>query len=307
MRQAGILAAAGLFALDHNVDRLADDHARARRAAQAMAEAAPGSVTWRRSREPTSSSSTWPRWAWTAAIVRRRRPRRRGEGVCRGARCGATRLAPRRGRRRHRRRDRRPHRAPAFGTRRLNTPRHSARVELLCVGERYRPRASSPGWSCLCGPRSDLVVRTSAGSSPGRLRARARRQTSRVSTRAPPRTMRQGRGLVAERHGEERGEDGFDRHDDRGPGGRHVCLRPTSAPTGRGCSRRPPCRAPCPTGRVCSAGHTAGEGPDDAEQTAMTSILHDGQAGRDIGVSRRRSVAPPVPRCAARRAQPPGG
>ncbi len=44
MRQAGILAAAGLFALDNNIDRLADDHARARRAAEAMAEAAPGSV-----------------------------------------------------------------------------------------------------------------------------------------------------------------------------------------------------------------------------------------------------------------------
>jgi threonine aldolase len=44
MRQAGILAAAGLFALEHNVERLADDHARARRAAEALAEAAPGSV-----------------------------------------------------------------------------------------------------------------------------------------------------------------------------------------------------------------------------------------------------------------------
>ena len=44
MRQAGILAAAGLFALEHNVERLADDHARARRTAEAMAEAAPGSV-----------------------------------------------------------------------------------------------------------------------------------------------------------------------------------------------------------------------------------------------------------------------
>ena len=31
MRQAGILAAAGLYALDHHLDRLADDHARARR------------------------------------------------------------------------------------------------------------------------------------------------------------------------------------------------------------------------------------------------------------------------------------
>lgn len=35
MRQAGILAAAGLYALDHNVDRLADDHARARQLAEA--------------------------------------------------------------------------------------------------------------------------------------------------------------------------------------------------------------------------------------------------------------------------------
>jgi len=42
MRQVGVLAAAGLWALDHHVDRLADDHARARRAAQALAAAAPG-------------------------------------------------------------------------------------------------------------------------------------------------------------------------------------------------------------------------------------------------------------------------
>jgi len=33
MRQAGIVAAAGIYALDHNVERLADDHARARRLA----------------------------------------------------------------------------------------------------------------------------------------------------------------------------------------------------------------------------------------------------------------------------------
>lgn len=33
MRQAGILAAAGLYALDHNIQRLADDHANARRLA----------------------------------------------------------------------------------------------------------------------------------------------------------------------------------------------------------------------------------------------------------------------------------
>ncbi len=37
MRQAGILAAAGLYALDHHIDRLADDHANAQRLAQALA------------------------------------------------------------------------------------------------------------------------------------------------------------------------------------------------------------------------------------------------------------------------------
>ena len=44
MRQVGILAAAGLYALDHHVERLADDHDRARRFARACAEAAPGTV-----------------------------------------------------------------------------------------------------------------------------------------------------------------------------------------------------------------------------------------------------------------------
>ena len=34
MRQAGIVAAAGIYALDHHVERLADDHARARRLAE---------------------------------------------------------------------------------------------------------------------------------------------------------------------------------------------------------------------------------------------------------------------------------
>jgi threonine aldolase len=44
MRQVGILAAAGLYALDHHVERLADDHARARRFAEAAAAARPGTV-----------------------------------------------------------------------------------------------------------------------------------------------------------------------------------------------------------------------------------------------------------------------
>jgi threonine aldolase len=37
MRQAGMIAAAGLHALDHHVERLADDHARARRLAEGLA------------------------------------------------------------------------------------------------------------------------------------------------------------------------------------------------------------------------------------------------------------------------------
>ena len=41
MRQAGIIAAGGLYALRHNVERLADDHGRARRLAEALA-ALPG-------------------------------------------------------------------------------------------------------------------------------------------------------------------------------------------------------------------------------------------------------------------------
>jgi threonine aldolase len=39
MRQAGIVAAAGLYALDHNVERLAEDHALARRLGEGLAEA----------------------------------------------------------------------------------------------------------------------------------------------------------------------------------------------------------------------------------------------------------------------------
>ena len=42
MRQAGIVAAAGVYALDHHVDRLADDHRRAKRLAVGLAEAGLG-------------------------------------------------------------------------------------------------------------------------------------------------------------------------------------------------------------------------------------------------------------------------
>jgi threonine aldolase len=39
MRQAGVVAAAGVYALEHNVERLAEDHANARRLGEALAEA----------------------------------------------------------------------------------------------------------------------------------------------------------------------------------------------------------------------------------------------------------------------------
>jgi len=39
MRQAGIVAAAGVYALEHHVDRLAEDHARARRLAEGLVDA----------------------------------------------------------------------------------------------------------------------------------------------------------------------------------------------------------------------------------------------------------------------------
>ena len=41
MRQIGVLAAAGVYALDHNIERLADDHANALRLAEAL-EGIPG-------------------------------------------------------------------------------------------------------------------------------------------------------------------------------------------------------------------------------------------------------------------------
>ncbi|WP_422631962.1 threonine aldolase family protein [Pseudokineococcus basanitobsidens] len=44
MRQTGVLAAAGLHALDHHVDRLADDHRRAAALARTCADARPGCV-----------------------------------------------------------------------------------------------------------------------------------------------------------------------------------------------------------------------------------------------------------------------
>jgi threonine aldolase len=44
LRQSGVLAAAGLYALEHNIERMAEDHANASFLARRLAEAAPASV-----------------------------------------------------------------------------------------------------------------------------------------------------------------------------------------------------------------------------------------------------------------------
>ncbi len=44
MRQAGVIAAAGIYALDHNIDRLADDHANAALLARGLVEASRGQL-----------------------------------------------------------------------------------------------------------------------------------------------------------------------------------------------------------------------------------------------------------------------
>ncbi len=77
MRQAGILAAAGLFALEHNIERLADDHEHAQLLARAIHEAAPDVADprvradqHRRAGPVAASAGRGRRWA-------RRRPRPR--------------------------------------------------------------------------------------------------------------------------------------------------------------------------------------------------------------------------------------
>ncbi len=128
MRQAGILAAAGLWALEHHIDRLSVDHARARRAAEAMAEAAPGSVDLATVETNIVivdvAAAGWAAPEFVAAAL--------AAGVrtlCHQPPGGAARLAPRRGRRRHRRRHRRAHLAPR--ARRPTYPRNSLAVGVL--------------------------------------------------------------------------------------------------------------------------------------------------------------------------------
>ena len=76
MRQVGVFAAAGLWALDHNLERLAEDHANARSIAERLAESPAYVIDPARSRRTSSSGSY--REAATAdapAIVDRARER----------------------------------------------------------------------------------------------------------------------------------------------------------------------------------------------------------------------------------------
>lgn len=51
MRQVGYLAAAGLYALDHHIDRLADDHEKAKQLAEALQN-----KNWVKKVEPTETN-----------------------------------------------------------------------------------------------------------------------------------------------------------------------------------------------------------------------------------------------------------
>ena len=67
MRQAGMVAAAALYALEHNVDRLADDHRRARRLAEGTSVTVTA-VTWlaATSMSRTTTVARPARVAWRA-------------------------------------------------------------------------------------------------------------------------------------------------------------------------------------------------------------------------------------------------
>ena len=98
MRQAGVIAAAGLVALATMVDRLAEDHARARRLAQAVAERWPDAGC-----DPGSVPTNMVIFNHRAPDRRRRPPPRRGHPVGNDRPRGhAARHPPRRGRRRDR-------------------------------------------------------------------------------------------------------------------------------------------------------------------------------------------------------------
>ena len=64
MRQSGVLAAAGVYALMHNIQRLRDDHENATRLAQGLAEGIPHIKV-----ETTSPSTNMVYFHWTSPSV----------------------------------------------------------------------------------------------------------------------------------------------------------------------------------------------------------------------------------------------
>ena len=191
MRQAGVLAAAGLYALEHNLERLAEDHARAR----ALADGA------RRLRR--ASPSTSPRCE-TNIVARAPATRRAGAGawstIWRPRACSAAprpphaalRDAPRRRRRGGREAaagDRRPRANLSPDARTRFTPPMSsltsvARAATSSRRERRRPRSTSR--SAASATRSTRASRSSstpAGASSDSASGRPARR--------PPRRLRQ--------------------------------------------------------------------------------------------------------------------
>ena len=146
MRQAGIVAAAGLYALDHNVERLAEDHAHARRLAEAWHEAGPAGRPGARRDELRPAR---PRAA------RARRDGRSHDCATPGSAC--------------RRRSTRPSSAPSL-TSMSARPRSSVpRPRHGALGAHVPRLTSSTGSSPL--PRPSVVFRASARRSSARARS----------------------------------------------------------------------------------------------------------------------------------------
>ncbi len=158
MRQAGIIAAGGLYALQHNVERLADDHRRARALGERLAARA--RPHGRRAQAADQHGLRRHPRRRTAGGARRRAARRAGRaGPGRGALVGALRHAPRSRRRRRRRgrRDRgRRHRARGGLTRRRRRAGRARRDPVGRPEPGRRGRATKGAGRGPYGPRPAL-------------------------------------------------------------------------------------------------------------------------------------------------------
>ena len=165
MRQAGILAAAGLYALDHHVDRLADDHARARRFARGVRRGGAGVV------DPATvetnivvldvGAAGWTAPEFVAAAARAGRAHvRRGRPV--GARwCGTSTSTTRA------RMPRSTPRAPCSARARPETSDCSAGVDTRLDVEDVAVRVGEPHPAGVPAHRRDAVVPADAGGVEG--------------------------------------------------------------------------------------------------------------------------------------------